>query len=162
MRPYGLSLFSPESQRTALNRSGNSGVRRTFTVPLVPKALEILQIRKDQVGDSGWVFPSDRRKGKHLVEIKNIWAGILKRAEITDLRMHDLRRSLGSWMAAQGASLTVIGKGLGHKNTSTTAIYSRLNIDPVRTAMEAATSAMIEASGAVADVSKVTPIDGVS
>ena len=65
-------------------------------------------------------------------------------AEITDLRMHDLRRSLGSWMAAKGASLTVIGKGLGHKNTATTAIYSRLNLDPVREAMEDATSAMFE------------------
>ncbi len=49
-------------------------------------------------------------------------------------------------MAAKGASLSVIGKGLGHKNASTTAIYSRLNIDPVREAMEEATDAMFEGS----------------
>ncbi|MCP4537304.1 MAG: tyrosine-type recombinase/integrase [Chloroflexi bacterium] len=117
-----------------------------LTVPLVPKAIEILQTRKEQADDSPWVFPG-RTHDKHIVEVNSVWQGIIKRAGIPDLRMHDLRRSLGSWMAAQGASLTVIGKGLGHKNTSTTAIYSRLNIDPVRTAMEAATSAMLQASG---------------
>jgi len=111
-------------------------------VPLVPKAVEILQGRLEQAGDEPWVFPGTGKQG-HLVELKSVWARILERAKIKDLRLHDLRRSLGSWMAAQGASLTVIGKGLGHKNTSTTAIYSRLNIDPVREAMERATEAMI-------------------
>jgi len=114
-----------------------------LTVPLVPKAVEVLQIRQNEAEDSPWVFPG-REGGKHLVEMKTVWARILERAGIADLRMHDLRRSLGSWMAAKGASLTVIGKGLGHKNTSTTAIYSRLNIDPVREAMEEATSSMFE------------------
>jgi len=116
-----------------------------LTVPLVPKAQEILRGRLEGAEDSPWVFPG-REVSKHLVEMKTVWARILERAEIADLRMHDLRRSLGSWMAAKGASLTVIGKGLGHKNTSTTAIYSRLNIDPVREAMEEATAALLEAS----------------
>lgn len=119
-----------------------------LTVPLVPKAVEILQTRSEDGRDSEWVFPG-RESGKHLVELKSVWARILKRANIEDLRIHDLRRSLGSWMAAKGASLTVIGKGLGHKNTATTAIYSRLNIDPVREAMEEATHALLEASGVV-------------
>ena len=44
-----------------------------------------------------------------------------------------------------GANLSIIGKTLNHKNVSTTAIYARLNIDPVREAMEKATSAMIVA-----------------
>jgi integrase len=46
-------------------------------------------------------------------------------------RIHDLRRTSGSWQAMTGASLTVIGKGLGHKNVATTAIYSRLQLEPV-------------------------------
>ncbi len=68
-------------------------------------------------------------------------------ARIKDLRIHDLRRTLGSWQAATGASLHMIGRTLAHKNVSTTAIYARLNIDPVRVAMQKATTAMFAAGG---------------
>lgn len=68
-------------------------------------------------------------------------------ARLSDLRRHDLRRTLGSWQAATGASLVVIGKSLGHKNMASTQIYSRLDIDPVRDAMQTATSAIFAAGG---------------
>lgn len=61
--------------------------------------------------------------------------------------MHDLRRTLGSFEAAAGVSLPIIGKSLGHKSASTTAIYARLDLDPVRAAMTAATTAMLTAGG---------------
>ena len=64
-----------------------------------------------------------------------------------DLRIHDLRRTLGSWQAKQGASLAIIGKSLNHKNQQTTAIYARLDLDPVRASVNAATAAMMEAAG---------------
>jgi len=64
-----------------------------------------------------------------------------------DLRIHDLRRTLGSWQAKTGASLAIIGKSLNHKNQSTTAIYARLDLDPVRAAVNTATTAMMEAGG---------------
>lgn len=63
------------------------------------------------------------------------------------LRIHDLRRTMGSWQAIGGESLTVIGKSLGHKNVATTAIYARLQLDPVRASMEKATEAMFAAGG---------------
>ena len=66
---------------------------------------------------------------------------------IPDLRIHDLRRTLGSWQAKTGASLAIIGKSLNHKNQSTTAIYARLDLDPVRAAVNTATTAMMEAGG---------------
>ena len=68
-------------------------------------------------------------------------------ARIRDLRIHDLRRTLGSWQAATGASLPMIGRTLAHKNVSTTAIYARLNLDPVRESMQKAASAMFAAGG---------------
>lgn len=64
-----------------------------------------------------------------------------------DLRIHDLRRTLGSWQAKQGASLAIIGKSLNHKSQQTTAIYARLDLDPVRQSVNAATAAMLEAAG---------------
>jgi integrase len=66
---------------------------------------------------------------------------------IHDLRIHDLRRTLGSWQAKTGASLVVIGKTLNHKSPSTTAIYARLDSDPVRQSMGRATSAIFAAGG---------------
>lgn len=112
-------------------------------IPLVKTAIDLLNNRKvDSTSD--WVFPSNGSLG-HLVEPRKAWLRILKRANIKDLRLHDLRRSLGSWQAATGASLSVIGKSLAHKNVSTTAIYARLNLDPVRDSMNKATAAIIKA-----------------
>ena len=64
-----------------------------------------------------------------------------------DLRIHDLRRTLGSWQARTGASLSIIGKSLNHKSVQTTAIYSRLDTDPVRESVERATAAILTAAG---------------
>lgn len=113
------------------------------TIPLVPQALEILKNRY-QNKKNEWVFASHSKSG-HFADPKKAWQRILERAGITDLRIHDLRRSLGSWQASTGASLAIIGKTLAHKNVNTTAIYARLNIDPVRDAMNKATQAMWDA-----------------
>jgi len=71
----------------------------------------------------------------------------IENIRIPDLRIHDLRRTLGSWQAKTGASLAIIGKSLNHKNQSTTAVYARLDLDPVRAAVNTATTAMMEAGG---------------
>lgn len=61
--------------------------------------------------------------------------------------IHDLRRTLGSWQAKTGASLLVIGKSLNHKSQQATLIYARLDLDPVRESVKAATDAMLAAAG---------------
>ena len=115
------------------------------TVALSPKAIEILERRKDASNGSEWVFPGLGATG-HLIEPKAAWQRICKRAGIEDLRIHDLRRTLGSWQAATGASLPVIGKSLGHKSLGATQVYARLNIDPVRIAVNKAVDAMMLAA----------------
>jgi len=66
---------------------------------------------------------------------------------IENLRIHDLRRTLGSWQAKTGASMAIIGKSLNHKSQQTTAIYARLDLDPVRQSVNTATAAMFDAAG---------------
>lgn len=66
---------------------------------------------------------------------------------VADLRIHDLRRTLGSWQAKTGASLAIIGKSLNHKTHQATQIYARLDLDPVRQSVNTATAAMLEAAG---------------
>lgn len=119
------------------------------TVTLSPEAIDVLRNRKPAENDkeaSIFVFPGDGETG-HLMEPKKGWKRILDRSGISDLRIHDLRRTLGSWQAKTGASLSIIGKSLNHKNTSTTAIYARLDLDPVRESVNTATSAMMAAAG---------------
>jgi integrase len=115
-------------------------------VPLSDAAAAILQARRKAGNGSPWVFPS-RGKTGHLVEPKTAWKRICDRAGLSDVRVHDLRRSLGSWQAMTGASLPIIGKSLGHTQPATTAIYARLQVDPVRVSVEAATAAMLQAGG---------------
>jgi len=115
-----------------------------LTVALSGPAMEILHDRRRQT-NTEWVFPSAESKTGHLADPKKAWARLLARAGIKDLRIHDLRRSLGSWQASTGASGYIIGKSLGHKSQQATQIYARLNLDPVRQSVELATQAMLKA-----------------
>lgn len=116
-----------------------------LTVPLTVEALEILG-RRSQFVTSEWVFPSTRKsRSGHLQEPRHAWERIVERCGLRDLRIHDLRRTLGSWQAAGGSSLAIIGKSLGHKHESTTTIYARLNLDPVRESVDAAVTSMVAA-----------------
>ena len=101
-------------------------------LPLPNAAVEIL---KALPRDSEYVFPGSGATG-HLAEASKVWQRIRKRAGVPDARIHDLRRTLGSWLAGQGHSLPLIGRALNHTNVSTTQIYARLDLEPVRDALE--------------------------
>ncbi|MDR2629153.1 MAG: site-specific integrase [Puniceicoccales bacterium] len=108
-------------------------------IPLIEEALEVLRDRSWLKGSSiPWVFPSNDSKSGCLVSPQKAWKRILDRAGLKNLRIHDLRRTLGSYQAIAGASLTIIGKSLGHKSPQSTAIYARLSNDPVRASMTSA------------------------
>lgn len=63
---------------------------------------------------------------------------MLEHAGLTNLQIHDLRRTNGSYQAIDGTSLTIIGKSLGHKSPQSTAIYARLSDDPVKESLSRA------------------------
>ncbi|MCM1294161.1 MAG: site-specific integrase [Prevotella sp.] len=106
-------------------------------IPLTEQAIAVL---KDiGIRESGWVFPSDASASGHLESPKRFWAELLAQSGIENLRMHDLRRTMGSYQAIIGSSLNVIGKSLGHKSLQSTTIYARLSLAPVRESMQKAT-----------------------
>lgn len=76
------------------------------TLPLIKKAVEILENRK-QTAESELVFPSASSQSGHFTDPKKTWKRILKRANIEDLRIHDIRRTMGSYQAITGASLAI-------------------------------------------------------
>ncbi|HNC26836.1 MAG TPA: tyrosine-type recombinase/integrase [Accumulibacter sp.] len=122
------------------------------TVTLCPEAVEILKARQEATA-GGFVFPGTGATG-HMVEPKKAVIRIMERAGIpygrndpNGVTLHDLRRTMGSWQARTGASLAIIGKSLNHKSQQATAIYARLDLDPVRASVNTATAAMLEAGG---------------
>jgi integrase len=132
----------------ALWRIPDTKSGQPIVLPLVGPVVAILQARHEGRGSAQWVFPSYGTTG-HLVEPKAAWKRLVTRAGLQDVRPHDLRRSIGSWMAIGGSGLPIIGKMLGHTQQSTTQIYARLSLDPVRLAAESATAAMLEAGGVI-------------
>lgn len=116
-------------------------------VHLPAKAVEILRRRQSDANGSPWVFPGGKKnRASHLTSPKLAWNRVRMAAGLPDLRIHDLRRTLGSWQAIAGASLPIIGKSLGHKSQQSTAIYARLTHAPVIQSVDAATTAILEAA----------------
>ena len=148
-------------------------------VTLSPEAVTILEARKAAAEkeanvtilearkaaaekEASFVFPGKGLSG-HIEEPKKAVIRVMARAGIpygrnvqNGVTLHDLRRTLGSWQAKTGASLTIIGKSLNHKSQAATAIYARLDLDPVRESVERATSAMFTAAG-LKPIAEVVP-----
>jgi len=157
LRDYVLvSLFTGARRSNVLSMRWNeiSYDRRVWTVPankskngepmdipLVDEADDVLQRRK-KTSNSVFVFPGSGKTG-HYSEPKRAWRTLLKRAKLTDVRLHDLRRTMGSYQTMTGASTAIVGKTLGHRSSNATAVYARLNLDPVRASMESAVDAML-------------------
>jgi integrase len=104
-------------------------------VPLSAPARQLLSDIADNGSAGAYVFPSHGAVG-HRTTIKRNWRQITKAAEITGLRIHDLRHSFASELASGGASLPLIGALLGHSSPVTTARYAHLYDDPQRAAVE--------------------------
>jgi len=100
-----------------------------------------------RIGEAGETFESAApalavklRHARQAAERLGLDVGDVR---LHDLRVHDLRRTGASWQAQLGTSLAIIGKGLGHRSQRSTAIYARLQLDPVRASVARATEAML-------------------
>jgi integrase len=117
-------------------------------LPLSRAEAEILHSLPSR-GNSPWLFPGIGKAG-HLREAKSAWKRLIARAKLEGVRIHDLRRTTGSWMAMAGHGLPLIGKALGHTSTDSTEVYARLQLAPVRAAKEALSRLMLEAADSAA------------
>ncbi len=95
---------------------------------------------------SPWCFPSPRDPKRHLIDVGRLWDAVRHAAALDGFRLHDMRHSAASFAIGAGASLAVIGKMLGHKNSTTTQRYAHLADDPVRAATELVASAVAGAT----------------
>ena len=103
-------------------RDAKTGARM---VPLTPAALEVLAGIK-RVRRSPWVFPGGK-PDRHLSQLTTSWRRVRERAEVEDVRIHDLRHSFASRALAVGLALPMIGRLLGHTDIGSTARYAHLS-----------------------------------
>jgi integrase len=106
--------------------------RKLHRTPLSSAAVQLLRtIRARTPEKCPWVFPGDAH-GKPVQEIKRFWHDVRKKAELADIRIHDLRHTFASLLVSGGMSLPMIGKLLGHTQVQTTQRYAHLFDDPLR------------------------------
>lgn len=114
-------------------RLGETKAGRIHYVPLSPPTLALLRALPREEGNP-YLLPG-AKAGHHLVNIEKSWRRVRKIAGVEDVRLHDLRRTVGSWLAEAGNSLPLIGRILNHSDPKTTAIYAHLRDDPARRAL---------------------------
>jgi integrase len=110
-------------------------------VPLASAALELLATLPRR---SPYVLPAAKGKG-HYVGLQKDWERVRTRAGLPQVRIHDLRHSFASAAVQGGASLFLVGKVLGHKQSRTTEIYAHAGDDPRRAVAERTAERLSEA-----------------
>jgi integrase len=93
---------------------------------------------KDSPGDSKtprWVLPSARDASRPLSKtaIENAWRRIRAAAKLADVRLHDLRHTVGTYAGHSGANAFLVRDLLRHKDLKVTGRYVNRADDPVRT-----------------------------
>jgi len=91
-----------------------------------------------RANDSEWVLPSSTDASRPLSKtgIENAWQRIRTAAKLADVRLHDLRHTVGSHAGQSGANAFLVRDLLRHKDLSMTGRYVNRADDPVRTLSE--------------------------
>lgn len=125
-----LLLLPPERTKAG----GQNGERR---ITLSPPALDILAKRRPPTANpTDFVFPAIRGDG-HIIGVRRAFAKACAKAKVQGVRLHDLRHSFASFAIADGASLFLVGKLLGHASARTAERYAHLSGDPLQDAAAA-------------------------
>lgn len=112
-------------------------------VTLSAQAIAILE-NTPRVADNPYVIVG-HRYGSHLVNLHKVWELVRQLANLPGVRLHDLRHTFASVAVAQGGSLPILGRHLGHSQPQTTQRYAHLSDDPVRALAETTGAALAKA-----------------
>jgi len=126
---------------------------------VVPLAAAAVKLLAELPRRGAYVLPA-AKGAAHYTGLQKDWERVRARAGLAGTRIHDLRHSFASFAVADGNSLYLIGKVLGHKQARTTEIYAHLADDPIR-AVADRTAARIAAAmspAAERDQANVVPL----
>ena len=117
--------------RTLNLADSKTGPRRVY---LNSEARAIIE-RQPHTGNS-YVFPSPHDPSRPLSETLSLWYRVRKRAEIEDVRLHDLRHNFASWAVMRGVPIPTVARLLGHRQVSMTLRYAHVHDNEVEAAAE--------------------------
>lgn len=106
---------------------------RSHHVPLCEDAMKIIGKLKRRRHNS---FLLGGKGSGTYTGIDDAWLKVRTDAEMPDIRIHDLRRTIGSWLASSNVSLHTIGRLLNHSSPKVTEVYARLADTTKREAVE--------------------------
>lgn len=114
------------------------------TLPLDADAVSLLK-KLPRLEGNPYVFVGrwDRR---HRDSFKDAWAEMRKGAGLPHLHLHDLRRTVGSWLGAAGHTAQMIGELLGHRSDVTSRVYVKLGALDVKKQLVDAHAAAIDSA----------------
>jgi len=87
------------------------------------------------------------QEDKPRADLNRPWRRITSRSQLSSVRIHDLRHTHASVGAGAGLSLPIIGKLLGHTQSSTTQRYVHLASDPLQKASNEIARALVAQMG---------------
>jgi integrase len=113
-------------------RVKNKTEHRVWLSKIARQAIATIEPYRDS---SPYLFPS--RDGRHLRRLHKTHARLCRVAEISDFKVHDLRRTAASYISAAGISRLIVAKVLNHKEREITAVYDRYGYGPeIRRALD--------------------------
>lgn len=112
----------PQAVITIRSEFAKSG--KTRHIPLNAEALEMLNLWRQQNCEEGLVFPN--KAGKRLSHVKRSWQRLLRQANISGFRWHDMRHHFASSLVMAGVDLNTVRDLLGHSDIKMTLIYAHL------------------------------------
>ena len=137
-RVLALSTEQIDFENRIWHVPGNN-IKLPVDHPLNDDAWEIIQKQVDKYS-AGPLF---KWRGQQLQDCRKTMSTVCRECGIENLHIHDLRRSLGTWMLSSGATIEEVSKTLGHSSIRTTEqVYAHLLHGRGRDATSAAIAAM--------------------
>ncbi len=111
-------------------------------IPLVDPVIDTLT-QLPRVNGNEWVFVG-AYENTHITyrTLRKYFAMATSQAELEDVKLHDLRRSVSTSLAATGANAFILRDVLGHATIAMSNRYVRLASEALREAHEKAASMM--------------------
>lgn len=125
-------------QRRMLTVRGEGAkTRQTRHVPLNSEATRVLKDWRPTVFEPDWCVFGGSTEVTPLVAVKKAWRSVMKTANVTQFRFHDLRHTFASKLVMAGVDLNTVRELLGHKSLLMTLRYAHLAPEHKAAAVEA-------------------------
>lgn len=105
-------------------RGATAKKNSTRHIPLNAEALDALKRWAKQASGRGRVFTG--KDGGPVDNVRKSWGKLLRDADISAFRWHDLRHTFASWLVMRGVDLNTVRELMGHSDIKMTLRYAHL------------------------------------